>query len=979
MATSKSLRTPPPRVLDNYVVSTKKTFSEPRTVPDAKFYTAGTYAITFESAVVIGGLDGDEGYSVSNPIGFDLQINGKTYREFSVAAAGWMMLRDPDGGSTGANFYNDIIDASGTISTNQYILPDFLYDHILLAPWFDGIWITSSTVEQLKNGLYLTDFTPQVLNNIATGADTNRWPYDSIDHGVRYVNGYDSKAGKYLLVRWTSTEDQYNSRLKFEVAVFENGKIEYRYWPRLQYTRPAFYGFYERLYGTVGAFWSGPSMGSNKFRDLSTLLDYNTERALSEYGGASYSASYSETSIQSPFVSRPYSVNVPTSSWPLNGAVITLSPPVNPGKFLPRKIISSLPSTKDLVPLAGLFDDRKTLNFVDNSNVVVHMPSTLPSRLIGNTSSDIDVSLRQLLFTSGSLQVTSSMRKHVVNSQLEVFNSLERLNAPFDFSFNESQKSYQEVSAAVDGFYATGSALEIFGDGFTAPLKSKTQFHFSLPITKQVTMPPASASLYYYDSDKKSWALPNVSSNPKKNRETLVAAANSEAEITQFFFFLSSIYRVTENSILFDAVGRKTVSGSFAPDIYGQSASEIGAIFNKRVADGVPTFRGGPQLVGSAISEKYRKSVTDDPDFYPQKSQMISFPADYPFLIEKIVVDIPLYISGGWFEDRTTCNKAFGTNLLGTATGHTSGAIDFGGPGLTFAIMCPRKGLNNSYMDLIASGTITSVGDNISGTLLYKNPGMSHYFLRPIGFKSFSNPTTVLSGTNNVFHGTARLELESSIAGGLTIVRNDRSLSGSANATIMDSNRQAAVSLLTNYSLLANGGTEYNTNDRSSTADVSLYLNRSPRVYIQQISPLSRGASGLEFNGNSILGGTIANYNQEDVIKNPLYYSSSGSLSSELKSKIDSSGFTFESVMAYSLVDSRPSPYLMLPGDNITVSISKTRPVIYSMSGSNDAGVYTVYNNYALSGSHGTVALNTGSIEMTVYGSYVKEGMEYHP
>lgn len=1046
MATSKLLRTPPPKKLENYVASIKRIFSDPETIPDSKFAAAGTYAVTFESSMLAG--DADLGYSVSNPIGFDVTLNGKTYQEFSVSGAGWMMLRDPDGGTTGATWWYDVLDSmdpNANIFTNEYINSDFSYDHIVLAPWFDRMWVTSVNLTELKNGLYLTDITPTVESNIIKGADSNVWPYDTIDHGVRYVNGYDSKKGKYLLVRWTTTESQYNSRLKFEVALFENGTIEYRYWPRNQYKRPILYPSYLRLRGTIGAFWSGPSMGSNRFRDFSTLLDYDMKRSLSELGGSEYSPSYSETSVTYGN-SKPYSLNVESSNWPKNGAVITFSPPVNLGKFLPRKLNSSISATRRLTSAGGLFDDRKTINFFSNGNVVVHMPSTLPSRLLGNTSPDVNLSLRQLLFTNGSLKITGSMKIGVIDSQLEVLDALDKLQEPSKNSFNESQKNYQET-ASVSDFYATGSSLEVFGNGFTAPLKSKTQFHFSLPVTKQTTMPESLPSFYYYDVDKKMWKLvdPDGYRQPASSfsyyREGEVAANlrfRDGAGTDESSSYQWPLYRVVETSRGFDAVGRKIVSGtnaikytiqtpSWFPLSY-QTDSAIGSLYNVKRFDGDvgATFFPRTQFLEeskSAITREYRNSLTDNPNFFPQKSQMFDFTVDQPFLIEKVVVSVPLYINGEWFNDVTTCTRPYVDPTYSindpNAAGRFIGPIDFGGPGITFALMCARRGEgpNNSYLDLIASGTITHVNDMTASVVLKKDPGMEHHSMRPTGFISFSNPTCVISGTNNVFEGSAKLEMEASVAGGLTFARNDRSYltasfyyDGSPSAiaeaaAYVESNRDKAKFLLCSPELFTEGETFANTNDRISS-EVSVpgagfvnivsvfdanptpagYSYRSPRIYLQQISPLSRGSSKMNFNGNSVLGGNIAAFNLENKVKNPLYAGyTKNSLPTDYTDQINSSSFRFDAVSLYSAVDSRPAPYLMLPGDKITISMSKTRPAIDRAKDSGTqfqpfmGGVGARYDEYILTGSHGTVMLNTGSINITVYGSYIQEGMEYHP
>jgi hypothetical protein len=142
----------------------------------------------------------------------------------------------------------------------------------------------------------------------------------------------------------------------------------------------------------------------------------------------------------------------------------------------------------------------------------------------------------------------------------------------------------------------------------------------------------------------------------------------------------------------------------------------------------------------------------------------------------------------------------------------------------------------------------------------------------------------------------------------------------------------------------------------------------------------------LSFSGNSILGGNIAAFNFENKIRNPLYSGyTKASLPSIYTDQINSASFRFDAVSVYSTVDSRPSPYLMLPGDKLTISMSKTRPAI---DRAKDSGTQfqpfmgpsgARYNNYILTGSHGTVMLNTGSINITVYGSYIQEGEEYHP
>jgi len=111
-----------------------------------------------------------------------------------------------------------------------------------------------------------------------------------------------------------------------------------------------------------------------------------------------------------------------------------------------------------------------------------------------------------------------------------------------------------------------------------------------------------------------------------------------------------------------------------------------------------------------------------------------------------------------------------------------------------------------------------------------------------------------------------------------------------------------------------------------------------------------------------------------------------GSLPSAYTTKIDGDvDFTCDAVSVYSLVDNQKSPYLLLPGDKLTLILSKTRPVIHKVThGKNpsyETDFYGVryFEHALLTGSHGTVMLNTGSIDLTLYGSYVRQGVEFNP
>jgi len=973
--------------MENYTVSIKNLNGNvPVSIPDDQFLESN-----------FGGSSTSVGARLlSKPIGFSVNIDNINYSEFYYYHHGWMFLKDPERDYSGTD--SPWSDLTLSLTNNEFIKSTFDYNHLLIAPWYDNVTtFVKKTVDELATTVgYM--LTVDQIKDIKSGADTRNWPYDNFDYGVRFANSYDADKGRTLLVRWTTAQrGNYEKRFKFEIALFENGTIELRYWP-LSFFEKASLSAIEAL-ATIGVF-SGNSIGANKFRDLSPLLDYRkNERILSPLGGATYDPGFSDGGL-----SNPYASQVTSFYWPVKGAVITLSPPVNMVKFLPKVTAKEKSNIKTLVKDGGLFDDRKTMVFQERKKVFstflgkyiyppivtqvpVHMPSTLPSRLLGDTG-DTNVSIRQLLFAQpekGIIITSGSINKNVIENALEQLEIYEGNDHSVDQSFNESQYNYNTISDETE-FYLTGSSMDLFGPGFDGPLKSKTQIRFSLPVNRQTTLSPLTSSFNYYDKGLNRWVLVDPTGYRPPEASVVFQGISSPYDAHDNIYY----NRVMETSRGFDAVGRKIVSGSRQVDynivtsttgvVSYQTDDVIGLTYNKRTAKNKNEF-------AQALSKQYGNSVTDNPRFFPKATQQMEVNIEEPFLVEKIVASIPLYAEDEWFEDRTTCIRPFGD--IGPARRTASGSMDFGGPALTFAVFCPRKAPGVSYLDLIASGTITHEFDDKSEVFLGREDGMSYHSLRPVGFRSFSNPTTVLSATlsNGVYKydGNVKLEIAASIAGGISYLRNDRSLfSGSTN--YVTGNVQKATELLTSE-FLDTAGDDYNNNDYDNTT-YSNYEQRSSRIHVQNVSPISRGTSKFEFCGNSILGGTIAYTNNEAIVKNPLFVGANLPSSYAAIMAADSN-FCFDAVMQYSTVDSRVSPYLLMPGDKLTFAISKTRPVAHRMRYTGDADRFEVpvtsgryanfYQHHHLTGSHNTVLLNTGSIEVTLYGSYVREGRGYNP
>lgn len=224
--------------------------------------------------------------------------------------------------------------------------------------------------------------------------------------------------------------------------------------------------------------------------------------------------------------------------------------------------------------------------------------------------------------------------------------------------------------------------------------------------------------------------------------------------------------------------------------------------------------------------------------------------------------------------------------------------------------------LNKSNRELILSATIIPDNDNFMSTLA--TPKYSERFSS--GFLSFGKPAHVVhSGTNNSFTGTIRLSLTPRISNGITSI-------GFYTPT---------------GSYPTNNGNDF----RNSFA--------------LSVNPFGRGMRGIQ-SGRSIFGKEYAT-----PITNPastLYNNNSPVGSND--------------VFIYNFENGNDSPYLLLPQDKLVFSISKYRSSVDDNS-INNSPAYNFNTPFPLNKYH-DVWINTGSVNIILYGSLVKENKEYH-
>jgi len=164
-------------------------------------------------------------------------------------------------------------------------------------------------------------------------------------------------------------------------------------------------------------------------------------------------------------------------------------------------------------------------------------------------------------------------------------------------------------------------------------------------------------------------------------------------------------------------------------------------------------------------------------------------------------------------------------------------------------------------------------------------------------------------------------------------------------------------------------------------------------TYIEQINPFGRSMSGFDPSGRSVFGKefvTLQNIiDNNGNTRNPLYIADSYlNLPTNIKAALTDvygtpgkePGFQIYAVIPMEV--SYPSPYLVMPGDKLSLAVSKMRPAVR-----NDGqqlprfggGQISIFDDspHVNSGGH-DVSFCSGSIKMTIYGTVLSEGIEHN-
>ena len=535
-----------------------------------------------------------------------------------------------------------------------------------------------------------------------------------------------------------------------------------------------------------------------------------------------------------------------------------------------------------------------------------------------------------------------------------------------------SEDARPEQGNGSDPFYATGSIGSIGDDpgSFRTSLSNKEQIRLSFAVKNKVQMLPNSSSIYYFNTTAGQWNIPSKALSDHVGPTQNVSFGNTTTNGSVFI----------EDVIGFDCRGNAVISGSLS--IHRNLSDPENPVRAQKIEDSQAYDASSISRDSQSdyMSRDFPKSVQRNPDYSASSSETFTLPISDPFLIEKVVFEIPFCFGNGWFYDKTSLN--FVTSSAGdyTLNGVDTGLsiywlLDQGGPGITLSLSSQKNYGTGSIRDLICHSLITHEEDLNREVNLTKNFNTWHCLtINGIDEGDVECIVTPLSnGSNNYFTGSIQVKSISKISNGISSITVDKKEGFASSLEI----------------------TEWITNK------ISTKYTRPSSVVLTGIDTFGRGMTGFAPSGGSIFGGEYTTdqttLRKDGSIKNDLYISDTTKRSIIIgeallieypPSKIVSLSNTY-------FKSSKVSPYLIYPGEKLILAASKTRPALKTVkvdiktSTNPDAetkGIGALLSSSYINSIPCTPSLNghdvqfnTGSINITFYGSYVRGGNSYIP
>lgn len=598
-----------------------------------------------------------------------------------------------------------------------------------------------------------------------------------------------------------------------------------------------------------------------------------------------------------------------------------------------------------------------------------------------------------------------------------------------------------EQNSGDDPFFLTGSNGSIgeLPRSFSGALAGKEQFRLSFNVTSNRQMLACSSSIYYFNVVNGTWNLPSNSSQDHVGPFDKFAFCTAWQNPSGTFGDMATAGSVfIEDAKGFDAYGRSVCSGSL--DIFRQVGwpSLINTTKNQTIEVIGKGFNSAKEIF-PYLTTDYKKSVQRSTLYDASANETFELNIKEQFLIEKVVFEIPFSAGQSWFDDLTTTCLAYGKGNYNESSPqeikNPTFYYDKGGPGLTLSLFCQKNYGTQKIRDLILTGLITHSAD-AQGDIrarLYDYP-ITEGGINPLVIvetMGLKNPSSVVTkNASSQFTGSIIVKTSAKISNGASGFVS--SFGYAFNQGIIDLlDTQPKPPDLTDEQwnnikkmFRSMSLQKYLESCRDTFSRKKIISNRLGPGFnffqgnilngdehyftVSSLDPFGRGMTGFAPSGGSIFGKEYftpqINTDGTTLIDNPYYIEDPERIDNvvnEISSTFDTVFKTFgysppkppglETSYVLNISDGNlfsgetESPYLINPGDKLILAISKTRPAIsgskHIVPDSNAADIgyqrMTDWSNLIGDKSGHDVCLITGSINMTIYGSYVKAGSRY--
>jgi len=577
---------------------------------------------------------------------------------------------------------------------------------------------------------------------------------------------------------------------------------------------------------------------------------------------------------------------------------------------------------------------------------------------------------------------------------------------------------------------------------FSRSLFNKEQIKLSFAVTSRTTMLPNSCSIYYFNRTSGTWNIPSKAAGDHVGPFNKFAVSTNwypTSGTTGYGYTRGTT--LLEDAKAFDAYGRAVASGSL--EIYRQAvdydADGLG-VFNNSSRYAGSSIKGneiGKSIyyrgvsVIDALIDDFSNSVQRASIYEATRDETFELNIDQPFLLEKAVFELPFCFGSSWFQDRTVTSLSVSTGTY-TPTGRSFAPwlyTDTGGPAVTVSLFCQKNYGQTSIRDLIAKGTITHSEDAkltaVARRLGIVERGAYGVAVEPFGLRN-PNATVRQTSASSAVTSSVIVKTAAAVTNGVNgLTAAIWFMTSSLEDSGTDAYKQPGYEvyykreLLTKYKEIVKDPDLYGKTEFPLSSFAALQTS-----VVSTIDPIGRGMTGFSPSGGSIFGGEYASSqafskNGDPIVLNPYYsdnstssdritaYNNLESFFNQLGTDIQTYVPNYNGVPAnlpypgifrpqawiYNIFPAevfsatKESPYLINPGDKLVLMISKTRPAI-SASGHDvrsdvdaNTGKNILTKLVPITGSVSghDIQLNSGSINMTFYGSYVRAGDSYTP